>query len=248
MVFEDDDLIVINKPAGLVVHPAAGNWTGTLVNALINHCGDSLSGIGGVKRPGIVHRLDKETSGLLVVAKTDAAHKGLSEQFADHGRSGPLVRAYQALVWGQLKNKKGTIDTQIGRSQHNRLKQKVLKQGGRQAITHYRLLEEFASGGDILASLVECKLETGRTHQIRVHMAHIGHPLVGDPEYGQGFKSKLNKLPKDLAENIENRKRQALHAGLLGFAHPITGEEMVFQSELPEDLQNVMNALKKMSI
>ena len=130
VVFEDDDLIVINKPAGLVVHPAAGNWTGTLVNALIHHCGDSLSGIGGVKRPGIVHRLDKETSGLLVVAKTDAAHKGLSEQFADHGRSGPLVRAYQALVWGKLKSKKGTIETQIGRSQQNRLKQKVLKQGG----------------------------------------------------------------------------------------------------------------------
>ncbi|WP_321341858.1 RluA family pseudouridine synthase [uncultured Cohaesibacter sp.] len=248
VVFEDDDLIVINKPAGLVVHPAAGNWTGTLVNALIHHCGDSLSGIGGVKRPGIVHRLDKETSGLLVVAKTDAAHKGLSEQFADHGRSGPLVRAYQALVWGQLKNKKGTIDTQIGRSQHNRLKQKVLKQGGKQAITHYRLLKEFSSEGDSLASLVECKLETGRTHQIRVHMAHIGHPLVGDPEYGQGFKSKLNKLPKALAQDIGSRKRQALHAGLLGFAHPITGEEMVFQSAMPEDLQNVMNALQKMSI
>ncbi|WP_319486211.1 RluA family pseudouridine synthase [uncultured Cohaesibacter sp.] len=247
VIYEDDELIVINKPAGLVVHPAAGNWTGTLVNALIHHCGDSLSGIGGVKRPGIVHRLDKETSGLLVVAKTDAAHKGLSDQFADHGRSGPLVRAYQALVWGQLKSKKGTIDTQIGRSQHNRLKQKVLKNGGRQAITHYRVLEEFASEGEVLASLVECRLETGRTHQIRVHMAHIGHPLIGDPEYGQGFKSKLNKLPDTLARHIEKRKRQALHAGLLGFAHPITGETMTFQSEMPKDLQNVMKALKKMS-
>ena len=248
VVFEDDHLIVVNKPAGLVVHPAAGNWTGTLVNALIYHCGDSLSGIGGVRRPGIVHRLDKETSGLLVVAKTDAAHKGLSEQFADHGRSGPLVRAYQALVWGKLKSKKGTIDTQIGRSQHNRLKQKVLKEGGRQAITHYQLLQEYVTEGECLASLVECRLETGRTHQIRVHMAHIGHPLLGDPEYGQGFKSKLNKLPQDLARDIESSKRQALHAGLLGFAHPISGKELIFKSEMPQDLQNVMNLLQKMSI
>ena len=246
VVFEDDDLIVINKPTGLVVHPAAGNWTGTLVNALIYHCGDSLSGIGGVRRPGIVHRLDKETSGLLVVAKSDAAHKGLSEQFADHGRTGPLVRAYQALVWGQLRSKKGTIDTQIGRAQHNRLKQKVLREGGRQAITHYQLMEEFGSGEDIVASRVECRLETGRTHQIRVHMAHIGHPLIGDQDYGQGFKSKINKLPETLARHVEKRKRQALHAGLLGFAHPITGGVMEFQSEMPEDLKNVMKALQKM--
>ena len=246
VVFEDDHLIVINKQTGLVVHPAAGNWTGTLVNALIHHCGDSLSGIGGVRRPGIVHRLDKETSGLLVVAKSDAAHKGLSEQFADHGRTGPLVRAYQALVWGQMSNRKGTIDTQIGRSQHNRLRQKVLREGGRQAITHYQLQEEFGSGGEIVASRVECRLETGRTHQIRVHMAHIGHPLIGDQEYGQGFKSKLNKLPEPLARHIEKRKRQALHAGLLGFAHPITGEELEFRSEMPSDLKNVMKALQEM--
>ena len=244
VVFEDDQLIVINKPAGLVVHPAAGNWTGTLVNALIHHCGDSLSGIGGVRRPGIVHRLDKETSGLLVVAKTDAAHKGLSEQFADHGRSGPLVRAYQALVWGELRNKKGTIDTRIGRSPHNRLKQKVLKEGGRQAITHYQVVEEFGVG-EIFASRVECRLETGRTHQIRVHMAHIGHPLIGDVDYGQGFKSKLNKLPETLASSIEERGRQALHAGLLGFAHPISGEELSFASEMPEDLVTIMKALQK---
>ncbi|PLW75204.1 RluA family pseudouridine synthase [Cohaesibacter celericrescens] len=246
VVFEDDHLIVINKPTGLVVHPAVGNWSGTLVNALIHHCGDSLSGIGGVRRPGIVHRLDKETSGLLVVAKTDAAHKGLSEQFADHGRTGPLVRAYQALVWGALSKRKGTIDTQIGRSQHNRLRQKVLKEGGRQAITHYQVMEEFGTDGDVCATRVECRLETGRTHQIRVHMAHIGHPLIGDPEYGQGFKSKLNTLPEDLARNIEKRKRQALHAGLLGFAHPVTGEELVFESEMPKDLMKIMEALQKM--
>ena len=246
IVFEDEHLIVVNKPAGMVVHPAAGNWTGTLVNALIHHCGDSLSGIGGVRRPGIVHRLDKETSGLLVVAKSDAAHKGLSEQFADHGRTGPLIRAYQALVWGKPERTKGTIDTQIGRSQHNRLKQKVLQQGGRQAITHYRLLEEFLSQGESIASLIECQLETGRTHQIRVHMAHIGHPLIGDPEYGQGFKSKLKKLPDSLARHIEKRKRQALHAGTLGFSHPATGQELVFNREMPKDLANTIKALKKM--
>jgi 23S rRNA pseudouridine1911/1915/1917 synthase len=182
-----------------------------------------------------------------VVAKTDAAHKGLSEQFADHGRTGPLTRAYQALVWGVPRDKKGTIDTRIGRAEHNRLRQKVLKEGGRQAITHYRLIEHYGpAGADALASLVECQLETGRTHQIRVHMAHIGHPLIGDPEYGQGFKSKLNKLPESLARHIEKRRRQALHAGLLGFAHPITGEEMTFRSDLPSDLANVIKTLKKM--
>src|SRR5215203_1088306 len=183
IVFEDDELIVIDKPAGLVVHPAAGHATGTLVNALIAHCGDSLSGIGGVKRPGIVHRLDKDTSGLLVVAKNDAAHQGLSEQFAAHGHDGRLERAYKAIVWGVPERNRGTVSANIARSSSNRQKMAISKSAmSREAVTHYEVLESL--GKPPLASLLRCVLETGRTHQIRVHMTHIGHPLLGDSVYG----------------------------------------------------------------
>jgi 23S rRNA pseudouridine1911/1915/1917 synthase len=193
VVFEDSHLVVIDKPAGLVVHPGHGNWTGTLVNALIAHCGDSLAGIGGERRPGIVHRLDKDTSGLMVVAKTDKAHRGLSEQFAAHGRDGRLMRAYRAIVWGKPPRRIGVIDAAVGRKAGNRTKMDVVRPGserGRQAVTRYEVLESFPPGeARARASLLRCVLETGRTHQIRVHMAHIGHPLLGDAAYGAGFKS-----------------------------------------------------------
>ncbi|MBD8893745.1 RluA family pseudouridine synthase [Roseibium litorale] len=246
IVYEDEHLIVVDKPAGLVVHPGAGNWTGTLVNALIHHCGDSLSGIGGVKRPGIVHRIDKDTSGLLVVAKTDLAHQGLSAQFADHGRTGPLERAYSALVWGAPASLKGTIDANLARSLHNRQKIAVVKTSGRQAITHWQVKERYGPEDQpSLASLMECRLETGRTHQIRVHMAHIGHPLIGDQDYGAGFKTKVNKLDDPLRTVISDFSRQALHAGLLAFEHPATGETLKFESPYPSDFANLLSALQK---
>ena len=196
VVFEDDAIIIIDKPAGLVVHPGAGNWTGTLVNALIAHCGESLSGVGGVRRPGIVHRLDKDTSGLLVVAKTDRAHRALSRQFADHGRTGPLRRGYLAFVWGVPARPRGTIDKPIDR--HPRARDKMaVRAGGREAITHWEVLERYAGlDGTPVASLLACRLETGRTHQIRVHLAAIGHPLLGDDVYGPGFKTKANQLAR----------------------------------------------------
>ncbi|MEP2704275.1 MAG: RluA family pseudouridine synthase [Roseibium sp.] len=245
VVFEDEHLIVIDKPAGLVVHPGAGNWTGTLVNALIHHCGDSLSGIGGVKRPGIVHRIDKDTSGLLVVAKTDQAHQGLSAQFADHGRTGPLERAYSALVWGAPTNLKGTIDANLARSQANRQKIAVVKTSGRQAITHWQVKERFgARDAPALASLMECRLETGRTHQIRVHMAHFGHPLIGDADYGSGYKTKKNRLDEPLKSIIGGFDRQALHAGLLAFEHPITGKTLRFESPYPADFARLLSGLQ----
>jgi 23S rRNA pseudouridine1911/1915/1917 synthase len=243
IVYEDDQLIVIDKPSGLVVHPAAGHATGTLVNALIAHCGDGLSGIGGVKRPGIVHRLDKDTTGLMVVAKTDKAHKALAKQFADHGRTGPLQRGYFAFVWGAPDRPKGTVDAPIDRHPHARDKMAV-RQGGREAVTHWQVLERYP-GPDKkpLAGLVECHLETGRTHQIRVHMAHIGHPLIGDSTYGPGFRTKSALLAAPARQALEALGRQALHAYLLGFEHPASGEELVFRSELPADLARLRSAL-----
>ncbi len=248
ILFEDDHLIVINKPAGLVVHPGAGNWTGTLVNALIAHCGDSLSGIGGVKRPGIVHRLDKDTSGVMVIAKTDKAHQELAAQFADHGKSGILERAYQAFVWGALQPTFGTIETFLGRSDRNRLKRAIVKESrpdARQAVTHYKVTKTFGGAKKHPAvSLVECRLETGRTHQIRVHLAHIGHPLLGDALYGQGFKTREALLDDNAREALKNLSRQALHAFFLKFSHPETEEPMEFSAPLPSDLAELNKALK----
>ena len=233
IVFEDEHLIVVDKPAGLVVHPAAGNLDGTLVNALLHHCRGQLSGIGGVERPGIVHRIDKETSGLLVVAKTDKAHEGLARQFADHS----IERAYFAIVQGRPMPPAGTVSGFIGRSDHDRKKMAVLHElnkRGKHAVTHYRTVEAFAA-----ASLVECRLETGRTHQVRVHMASIGHALLGDPVYGRTptrFRPLLNEL---------RFARQALHAAVLGFIHPVTGAALRFESALPADMAGLLVELRK---
>ncbi|MGL4439730.1 MAG: RluA family pseudouridine synthase [Bosea sp. (in: a-proteobacteria)] len=245
IVFEDADLIVINKPAGLVVHPAAGHEDGTLVNALIAHCGESLSGIGGVRRPGIVHRLDKDTSGILVVAKNDNAHRQLSAQFADHGRTGPLERAYLALVWGMPKRTHGTVNAAIDRSTKNREKMAVVQEGrGREAITHYEVLETYPAGSnEPLASLVRCELETGRTHQIRVHLAHLGHPVMGDMVYGSGFATKAARLPAGTKAALAALNRQALHAALLGFAHPVSGEARRFEVDPPDDFAKLQEQL-----
>src|SRR6476646_4069302 len=215
IVYEDEAIILIDKPRGLVVHPAAGAQSGTLVNALIAHCGTSLSGIGGVRRPGIVHRLDKDTTGLLVVAKTDQAHAALSRQFADHGRTGPLRRGYLAFVWGVPDRPKGSIEKPIRRQPHARDKMAV-RADGREPITHWESLEVYqGADGKPVASLRACRLETGRTHQIRVHLAHLGHPLMGDPVYGPGFKTKAARLPKAAAAALAALGRQALHAYLL---------------------------------
>lgn len=247
ILFEDADIVVVDKPAGLVVHPGPGNWTGTLVNALIHHCGDSLSGIGGVRRPGIVHRLDKDTSGVMIVAKTDRAHQGLAAQFADHGRTGPLERAYKAFVWGRPNSLKGTIDAALGRAA-DRMRRAVRDEespDARHAVTHYVVSERYGEtvGGDAAASLVECRLETGRTHQIRVHMAHIGHPLIGDADYGAGFRTKANRLPDETRAVVHSLGRQALHAWLLQIEHPVSGETMRFEADLPADLKALKQAL-----
>jgi 23S rRNA pseudouridine1911/1915/1917 synthase len=242
IVYEDDAIIVIDKPKGLVVHPAAGHASGTLVNALIAHCGDSLSGIGGIKRPGIVHRLDKDTTGLMVVAKTDRAHRALSKQFAEKAE-GPLERGYLALIWGAPNRPKGTIEAPIGRHVHARDKQAV-REGGRRAVTHWQVLERFHEpNGKPIASLVACTLETGRTHQIRVHLAHIGHPILGDATYGTGFKTKATRLGPKARAAFEALGRQALHAYLLTIEHPETGDVLEFRSELPGDLRRLRDAL-----
>lgn len=274
VVYEDDQLIVIDKPAGLVVHPSAGHDTGTLVNALIAHCGDSLSGIGGVRRPGIVHRLDRDTTGLMVVAKTDAAHRGLAEQFAIHGRDGRLQREYISIVWGALPSVVGTIDAPLARSSVNRTRMQVVPKGSRarigkggswivedededgetrgprEAITHYQVVETFmgapAPGRAAvpLASMVRVSLETGRTHQIRVHMGYIGHPVLGDPTYGAGFRASERRLDERQAEALAMLGRQALHAAVLGFEHPVTGEILRFESPLPDDMDALATALR----
>ncbi|MEM9104216.1 MAG: RluA family pseudouridine synthase [Pseudomonadota bacterium] len=249
ILYEDDDLIVINKPAGLVVHPGAGNPTGTLVNALLHHCGNSLSGIGGVRRPGIVHRLDKNTSGVLVAAKNDQAHRKLSDQFADHGRSSDLERAYLALVWGRPDQMKGTIDAPLGRA-GDRTKRTVRRQetpDSRHAVTHYKVRERFGEKdrATALASLVECRLETGRTHQIRVHFVHIGNPLIGDPEYGAAFRTKINILPQPAADAVRRLQRQALHAFLLQFEHPRDGRLMRFEAPVPDDMVEIISVFSE---
>ncbi len=293
VVYEDADIIVIDKPRGLVVHPAAGNWTGTLVNALVAHCGATLSGIGGVRRPGIVHRLDKDTTGLMVVAKNDRAHRALAAQFADHGRSGPLQRGYLAFVWGTPDRPKGLIDKPIDRHPQARERMAV-RTGGREAITLWEVLENYPAvslplppaypspqagegistyppllagegrvggrrvgrGHDVhptgakrggsapaVASLLDCRLKTGRTHQIRVHLAAIGHPLLGDATYGPGFMTKMALLSEDAKEALVALSRQALHAYLLVLEHPGSGKEMVFRSELPPELARLRLAL-----
>ncbi|RLK10270.1 RluA family pseudouridine synthase [Ruegeria conchae] len=255
VVYEDDDLIVINKPAGMVVHPAPGSPNGTLVNALLHHCGEDLSGVGGVKRPGIVHRIDKETSGLLVVAKSDAAHHGLAAQFEAHS----VERYYRAICYGvpdandpRLRGIKGVsfepgnimrLTTQLARHKTDRQKQAVLFHGGRHAVTRARIVEVFGSPGSL--SLVECWLETGRTHQIRVHMAHAGHGLVGDPVYGGKRKLAARAFTPEAIEAVRAFPRQALHAAVLGFEHPVSGEMLRFEAPLPQDMSTLLENLRK---
>jgi 23S rRNA pseudouridine1911/1915/1917 synthase len=242
VVYEDKDLIVIDKPAGLVVHPAAGNPDGTLVNALIAHCGPELSGIGGEARPGIVHRLDKDTSGLLVAAKTERAMRSLAKQFANH----TIERAYHAVVWGAPRAGSGVIEGDIGRSPFDRKRMAVLRGGGKTARTRYRMVETFGDPARPFASLIECRLETGRTHQIRVHLTHIGHPLIGDPSYGRARQAPRAKTEAEAAafRAAAGFPRQALHAWLLGFQHPTLHRTLRFEAPWPADFSALVNALR----
>lgn len=237
IVYEDDDLLVLNKPAGMVVHPAAGNYSGTLVNALLHHCKGSLSGIGGVKRPGIVHRLDKETSGLMVVAKNDMAHNGLAVQFAEHS----LERAYRAIVWGCPLPQAGTIEGNIGRSAHDRKKMAIVTNRGKHAVTHYQMQKKLGS----FASIVECRLETGRTHQIRVHMSTNGHTVVGDALYGRTPSRFLRLLDAESKRFFNDFTRHALHAYIIGFDHPRTKERITFENQLPPEMEDLSKLLVK---
>jgi 23S rRNA pseudouridine1911/1915/1917 synthase len=253
VVYEDADIIVIDKPKGLVVHPAAGNWSGTLVNALIAHCGESLSGIGGERRPGIVHRLDKDTTGLMVAAKNDRAHRTLAAQFAGHGRDGaPFERGYLAFVWGAPDRPRGSIDRPIGRHPQARDRM-AIREGGRAAITHWEVRERYDRPGgpggrrrEPVASLLACRLETGRTHQIRVHLASLGHPVIGDKVYGPGFRTKAALLPPPAQAALAALGRQALHAHILTISHPTNGKILRFRSELPADLARLQNVLAAM--
>ncbi len=242
IIFEDAHLLIINKPAGLTVHPAAGTHEPTLVHGLLAYCESSLSGIGGVARPGIVHRIDKDTSGLMVVAKTDAAHQHLSAQLKDRS----LSREYKAIVWGVPSPPQGTIDAPIGRHPHHRQKMAVVERNSKQARTHYHVEERF--GSPAFASLVACKLESGRTHQIRVHLSHIGHPLLADDTYGGTTTAKLNQLPDcfptETVHFLKNSRRQALHAYKLSLLHPHTHERMEWKAELPDDLLQLLVALQ----
>jgi len=241
VVYEDDDLLVINKPIGMVVHPGAGNPDGTLVNALLHHCKENLSGINGELRPGIVHRIDKDTSGLLVVAKNDIAHNVLAKQFEDHS----IQRTYLAFVWGMPKPIHGRIETLIGRSKYNRQKMSADVASGKDAITNYKTLEVFKGKAISDISLIECRLETGRTHQIRVHLAHQGNPILGDQMYGKKVR-KIRDLDEQLSIVLENINFQALHAQSLGFLHPKSEKELFFTKELPKDLLNLQKMLKKL--
>lgn len=250
VLFEDEDLILINKPAGMAVHPAPGSWTGTLVNALLFHCEGGLPGIGGVERPGIVHRIDKDTTGVIVVAKTERAHQALSVRFANHD----IDRSYVALTRGAPRPREGTITGAIGRSKSDRKKMAVVEAGeGKDAVTHYRVLETFGrlskTDPSPAAALIKCKLETGRTHQIRVHMADSGHSLVGDPVYGRhrGIKAFGNGAAFDAATDVARRlTRQALHALSLAFPHPVSGEDVSVTAPLPADFDSVLNALRQL--